>query len=156
MHRINNNKSSKQHNRFNPAWNRRELSPKLVRADSLGFSKEKNIISVGFDCSSRIYIVKKEAAFLFGQSSKEFFVRTHFGCFVSFEDESDFDRELVELREELYKSDFGGLVDPALFYPNNILFDIPVYHDALSMIPRSVDVPARPPRNSYPPFRPWK
>ena len=49
MHKINNNKSSKQHNRFNPAWNRRELSPKLVRACHLEISKEKKVISVGFD-----------------------------------------------------------------------------------------------------------
>ena len=100
MHSTNNNKSSKRHNRFNPAWNRRELTSKLVTDCHLEISKEKNVVAVGFGSSSRIYIVKKEAAFLFGQSSKELFIRTNFGCFVAFEYDSDFDHELAELLEE--------------------------------------------------------
>ena len=155
MYRTNNNKSSKRHNRFNPAWNRRELTPRLLTDCHIDISKENNVIAVEFDRSSRIYVVKKEAAFLFGQSPKELFVRTNFGCFVVFGNGDDYDDDVAELCEELYNSEFAGLIDPALFYPNNLLYNIPVYHDALAMIPRPVEPVRRPGRGFHPPTMPW-
>lgn len=155
MNRSINNGACKRDSGFVPAWFKRERSIRVVTDSYSRIFKDKGVITVDLSSVCDFHIVSNQAAFLFGSSSRDLFVRASFGCFIKIKLNNN--DKVAKLREELYASEFGALIESCDIFSDNVKLSIPVYHDALEMIPQPIE--EKTPRGVHsgvyrPPFRP--
>lgn len=113
-----------------PVWYRKE-SPIEVREDMpfSAFSSDGEVgIMPGID-DAGIEVKAGEVAFLFGKSKDELWFMPSFGLFFKV----SFDSEEESVAARLYEQPTG--VYRCLSLVKEERFSVPVYHDALSMIP---------------------
>ena len=113
-----------------PAWFRKE-HPIEVREDIsfCAFSSDGEVGIMLGTGETDLEVKPEDVAFLFGKDKDELWFRPHFGSFykVSF----DSDEEATASR--LYNQPTGVYRNLSLV--QDVRFNVPVYHDALSMIP---------------------
>ena len=113
-----------------PAWYRKE-NPVEVR-DDISFSAFSSDGEVGImpgTGDADIDVKAGEVAFLFGKSQDELWFRPHFGlCF-----KVSFNSEEASVATRLYEQPTGVYRSVSMIKDER--FTVPVYHDALSMIP---------------------
>lgn len=113
-----------------PAWFRKE-HPLEVRDDVsfCAFSSDGEVgIMLGAG-ETDIEVKPEDVAFLFGKDAGELWFRPHFGSFYMV----SFDSDEETTASKLYNQPTGVYRNLSLV--QDIRFDVPVYHDALSMIP---------------------
>ena len=113
-----------------PAWFRKE-HPIEVRED-ISFNAYSSDGEVGIMMDpdmADLDVQAGEVAFLFGKSKDELWFMPHFGSFVKV----SFDPEEATVASKLYDQPTG--VYRSLSMIQDVRVSVPVYHDALSMIP---------------------
>ncbi len=113
-----------------PVWYRKE-NPIEVR-DDISFSAFSSDGEVGImpeTGEADIEVKAEETAFLFGKSKDELLFMPHFGLFFKI----SFDSEEASVGTRLYEQPTGVYRSVSLIKDER--FSVPVYHDALSMIP---------------------
>ncbi len=113
-----------------PAWFRKE-HPIEVREDiSFNAYSLDGEVGIMLDADmADLDVQAGEVAFLFGKSKDELWFMPHFGSFVKV----SFDPEEEPVASKLYDQPTG--VYRSLSMIQDVRFNVPVYHDALSMIP---------------------
>ena len=127
-------KSVKHTMKFVSAWDKREKPLPIMEEDSLNLYSSNDEIGVALTSLSDISFEKQQAAFLFGASSDDLIFRASFECFVKI---PNGDESKKALRERLFKSKMASFSDYSDPLSAKTVHSIPVWHNALSMIPQS-------------------
>ena len=122
--------------KFVSAWDQRENPMPIMQDDSLSLYSSNDELGVALTGLSDIVFEKQQAAVLFGESPDDLVFRASFGCFVRIPNDDDNQKAL---RERLFKSQTASFCDYSNPLSAKTEHGIPVWHNALSMIPEPME-----------------